>query len=364
MTSSRGVREGESNAAVAGVGVQMGVGGVIALFRQLLHVALLLGALAVPTASVPDSHFLPPTAALVANPNLKRIALSFDDVPRGPGAFYDPIQRTGILIDALREAGVNQAAFFVNPRRIGPRTGGDARVMAYVTAGHVIADHSFSHHDASGMSPENFLADVDKAEAWLRGRAGYRPWFRFPGLDQGGHNMDKHRALLAGLQARGLLVAAVTVDGSDWNIERLAADARKRGAAFDDAALRDLYVETMVQAADFSDAVMRKAIGRSPAHMLLLHETDLAARYVPALVAALRKDGWEIVDADVAYADPVYHMPLGVPSNGTLTEAIGWEKGVAGPLSYDRTEPKVGNRLFAARVLRPQVAAGAAGSVN
>ncbi|MFX8231022.1 hypothetical protein ABTL16_19715, partial [Acinetobacter baumannii] len=82
--------------------------------------------------------------------------------------------------------------------------------------------------------------------------------------------------------------------GSDWNIERLAADARKRGAAFDDAALRDLYVETMVQAADFSDAVMRKAIGRSPAHMLLLHETDLAARYVPALVAALRKDGWEI----------------------------------------------------------------------
>lgn len=355
MTSSRRARAGDGDAGAASGGG--GMAAMIALFRQLIHIALLLGALALPVASVPDDRLLPPKAVLEPNPNAKRIALSFDDVPRGPGAFYDPIQRTGILINALRQAGVNQAAFFVNPRRVGPHTGGDARVMAYVQAGHVIADHSFSHHDASTLSVEDFLTDVDKAEAWLRGRQGYRPWFRFPGLDQGGHNMDKHRALLAGLQARGLLVAAVTVDGSDWNIDRLAADAHKHGEPIDEAALRDLYVETMVQAADFSDAVMRKAVGRSPAHMLLLHETDLAARYLPAMVAALRKDGWEIIDADTAYADPIYHTPLSVPSNGTLTEALGWEKGVAGPLSYDRTEPRVGNRLFAARVLHPAVAA-------
>lgn len=336
---------------------------MIGPIRQMLHVALLLGALAVPVALMPDIRPAPPSP--IAPPiDAKRIALSFDDVPRGPGAFYDPIQRTGILIGALRDAGVGQAAFFVNPSRIGPRTGGDARVMAYVAAGHVIADHSFSHRDASRLSADAFLTDVDKAEAWLEGRRGYRPWFRFPGLDQGGHDMDKHRALLAGLQARGLLVAAVTVDGSDWNIERLAADTHKAGKPLDDAALRDLYVETMVQAADFSDAVMRKAIGRSPAHMLLLHETDLAARYVGPLVAALRKDGWQIVDADTAYADPVYRQPLAVPSNGTLTEALGWEKHVGGPLSYDRTEPRIGNRLFAERVLRPAVAAAPATAAN
>ncbi len=73
--------------------------------------------------------------------------------------------------------------------------------------------------------------------------------------------------------------------------------------AIDMAALRDLYVETMVQAADYYDGLAIKTIGRSPAHVILLHETDLAALFIEDLVAALRKDGWEIVTADAAFAD-------------------------------------------------------------
>ena len=45
----------------------------------------------------------------------KRIAFSFDDVPRSPGAFMTVEERTDRLIAALRRAGVRQAAFFVNP---------------------------------------------------------------------------------------------------------------------------------------------------------------------------------------------------------------------------------------------------------
>jgi peptidoglycan/xylan/chitin deacetylase (PgdA/CDA1 family) len=319
----------------------------------LIALQLALASIALPTALADSSAPLraPPEAPK------KLIALSFDDVPRGPGAFYTPEHRTKVLINALRRSGVTQAAFFVNPGRIGTSTDNVDRVNAYVMAGHVIADHSFSHRDLSHVSADVFLADVDKAEDWLKPRPGYRPWFRFPGLNQGGRDHVKRQTVLDGLARRGLLVAAVTVDGSDWNMERLTIDAKKAGKPMDDAALGQLYVETMVQAADFSDAVMRRAIGRSPAHMLLLHETDLAARYVGQLVAALRRDGWEIVPADAAYADPVYHMPLNVPgSNGTLTEALGWEKGVKGPLDYDRTDPKVADKVFAERILQPALA--------
>ena len=282
----------------------------------------------------------------------KRIALSFDDVPRAPGAFYTKDERTRRLIAALHEAGVRQAAFFLNPGRIAAHDGAEERIQAYVAAGHVIADHSFSHRDLSSTSAPAFLADIDKAEDWLQGRPGYRPWFRFPGLNQGGRDVAKRRAVLAGLEQRHLLVAAVTVDGSDWNLERLTLDAVKSGKPVDLPALRDLYVETMVQSADFSDALMRRAIGRSPAHVLLLHETDLAARYVGALVTALEQDGWVIVPADTAYADPVYHFTPDTSSpNATLTEALAAAKGITGPIWYDRNDMKVADALFEARIV-------------
>jgi hypothetical protein len=48
-----------------------------------------------------------------------------------------------------------------------------------------------------------------------------------------------------------------------------------------------------------------KELGRSPNHVLLLHENDLAAMYLGDLVARLRKTGWEIVSPDVAFRDPI-----------------------------------------------------------
>ena len=46
----------------------------------------------------------------------KRIALTFDDVPRGPGAFYTPEQRaTSCLIAGLRAAGVRAGGVLRQP---------------------------------------------------------------------------------------------------------------------------------------------------------------------------------------------------------------------------------------------------------
>ncbi|MEO9131165.1 MAG: polysaccharide deacetylase family protein [Sphingomonas sp.] len=320
----------------------------MSLFRFLVVIAALVGA-AVPVAVAVD--VLPHSAPTVPDTR-KMIALSFDDVPRAPGAFYTKEERTRGLIAGLHAAGVSQVAFFLNPGRIANGDGAAERIAAYTAAGHVLGDHSFSHHDLSSMSADAFLADIDKAEAWLKGRPGYRPWFRFPGLNQGGRDQVKRRAVLAGLARRGLLVAPVTIDGSDWYLERLALDAQKAGKPIDDDALRDLYVETMVKSSDFADALMRRMIDRSPAHVILLHETDLAARYIGPLIEALRKDGWRIISADQAFADPIYHETLDVPaSNGTLPEAIAWQKKVVGPLWYERNDMKVAGALFAARVM-------------
>jgi peptidoglycan/xylan/chitin deacetylase (PgdA/CDA1 family) len=289
----------------------------------------------------------------------KRIALTFDDIPRQPGAFLSQEERTARLIAALKAARVRQAAFFVNPGFLAnpERAGGEARIAAYAKAGHVLANHSFSHRALTAVTAEDYLADIDKAEAWLQGRKNRRPWFRFPYLIEGGRDMERRDAVRAGLKARGLMNGYVTVDASDWHMEQLAIDAKKAGKAIDMDALRELYVESHVEAAEFYDGLARQTLGRSPAHVLLLHETDLAALFIGDLAAALRRAGWEIVTADQAFADPINTLLPNVPvARGTLTEALAWEKGVPAPRWYVRNDTKLASRLFAERVLgeRPE----------
>lgn len=291
----------------------------------------------------------------VSQPSQKRIALTFDDVPRNPGAFLTPQERTSRLIAQLDRADVEQAAFFVTTGNLEQPfgAGGEDRIADYVSAGHVIANHSHSHPHLNELEAQKYLADIDRAEAWLKGRQGRRAWFRYPFLDEGGSDKAKRDAVRAGLKARGLMNAYVTVDGSDWNMESLTADAVKAGKRIDMDALRDLYVETHVEAAEFYDRLARRTLGRSPAHVLLLHETDLAALFIGDLVGALRRKGWRIITADEAFADPISTAAPDVPSaQGTLTEALAWEKGLPPPRWFQRNDISVANALFTRRVLK------------
>ncbi|MEG3180443.1 polysaccharide deacetylase family protein [Sphingomonas sp. LT1P40] len=282
----------------------------------------------------------------------KRIAITFDDTPRGAGAFLTLEERGPRLIAALEAAGVKQAAFFINPCRMHSERDG-ALVRAYETAGHVMADHTCSHPGLSRVSADFYLADIDKSQAWLRTRPTYRPWFRYPFLDEGGYDVAKAGAVRAGLEARGLSNGYVTADGYDWNMERLTIAAKRSGRVMDMAALRDLYVESHVGAAEFADQLARRATGRRVAQVLLLHETDLAALFLPDMVAGLRKAGWTIVTADEAFDDPIAdRQPQVAFANGTRVQMLAWEKGIEGTRWYDRTDGAVADRLFEARVMK------------
>src|SRR5690606_13017209 len=99
--------------------------------------------------------------------------------------------------------------------------GGEARIRAYAAAGHVIGNHSHSHGWLWNGDAEAYIADLDRAEAWLAGKPGKRPWYRFPYLDEG-RDAGRRDALRAALAERGLMNAYVTVDNFDWAIDDLA----------------------------------------------------------------------------------------------------------------------------------------------
>ena len=127
----------------------------------------------------------------------------------------------------------------------------------------------------------------------------------------------------AALRERGLLNGYVTVDNFDWAIDDLARKAVEAGTEIDLPALGALYVETIVDTANFNDRVARETLGRSPAHVLLLHETDLNALFVADLVAGLRAAGWTIVTMDEAYADPIARDDM---RHGRFVELNDWRR--------------------------------------
>jgi peptidoglycan-N-acetylglucosamine deacetylase len=204
----------------------------------------------------------------------------------------------------------------------------------------------------SSVSAQFFLSDIDQAETWLRQQRNYRPWFRFPQLDEGGRDVAKRDAVRAGLRQRGIRNAYVTADGWDWYMERQAVAAKRAGKAINMAALRDLYIETHVESAEFSDRLARRMFNRSPVQMLLLHETDLGAMYIDDLANALRKKGWQIVSAESVYADPMADLvPNSDVTNGTWLEMLAWEKHIVGERWFPRNDTAVAKKLFATRVL-------------
>ena len=287
----------------------------------------------------------------------KRIAFSFDDTPRGTGGLVDLKKRPDMLVAALHKGGVEQAVFFANPGRIDANGPHASTIPTYGAAGHLVANHTNTHKPLSRVSAQTFLADIDAAEIWLKKQPTYRPWFRFPQLDEGGRNKAKRDAVRAGLKERGLRYGYVTIDGSDWMTEGLVSKAVAAGQTIDRDALRDLYVETHVKSAELSNQLARRILGRAPAQMLLLHDTDLAALYVDDLAKALKAKGWTIVTADIAFADPLLdRWPDTEIANGNLLQMLATERSISGSRFFERNDRDVARRLFNERVLKAKPA--------
>ncbi|WP_265561802.1 polysaccharide deacetylase family protein [Sphingomicrobium arenosum] len=285
----------------------------------------------------------------------KLIALSFDDVPRTRGPWLSHDERTRRLIAALDEANVDQAVFFLNPGGITMegKEGAGERIAAYVKAGHLIANHTQTHARLSSTDLDEWLAGVDAAEEWLEGREGYRAWLRYPYLDEGARDGAKRDASRRAIHERGLRKAWVSVNASDWVFESAAITYERENRPYDREALGAAYVDHHVAAAEFYAELAERVAGRPVPHMMLLHETDIAAFYVDDLVAALRAKGWTIVSPDIVYADPAYDAyPVTDWSGGTLFEQLAWQADLPEPRWFDGNNEEALKTMIDERIAR------------
>ena len=270
----------------------------------------------------------------IATPSAaQEIALTFDDAPTGHSEFQSGAARTTELIKKLREVNVSQVAFFVVTSRVDSM--GKLRLKRYAEAGHIIANHTHSHARIDRIGIDNYIDDIFKADAILRSLPGFKPWLRFPYLDEG-RTLAHRDALRKALTENGYFNGYVTVDNYDWYLNRLfrTAVAEKKEINWDK--LRSLYIDHLWKSIQFYDRLARETLGRSPKHVLLLHENDLAALFITDLVQFIRGKGWTIISPVEAYRDPIATaIPNVLLNNQGRVAALAREKGYSDRLSLE-----------------------------
>ncbi len=229
------------------------------------------------------------------------IALSFDDAPLGDGWYFTGEQRTSELIKSLDSIGI-KTAFFCTPRTL--NNSRKNRLEAYASKGHIIANHTDTHPDLTKVMAPTYISNIEVAHKKLKSFKTFRRWFRFPFLREG-NTREKRDKVRAWLTANRYINGYVTIDNYDWYMNKLFQDALKNGRKVNFKNLKKVYLEVLWQGIKFYDEIAVKTLGRSPKHVLLLHENDLAALFVDDLVRFIRFKGWKIVTPTAAYNDPI-----------------------------------------------------------
>lgn len=240
---------------------------------------------------------------------MPRVAITIDDLPFTRYTQTDVAQRRealGLMLDALDKFHVQCLGFAVGQWVVGAEP--EEVLNAFRSSGHVIGNHGYRHRAFEDLALNEFESDLlashEKLSPWL----GEKPAFRFPFLRLGVDGEKKNRALEM-LRRRGYQHAPVTIDIEDW---RLDAEYAKNCAGHGKLRLNgyaERFSRFVIRRAEYFENLAHQRLGRSPAHMLLLHLNRTTARFLFRVLRDMQSENWIFVSPAEALSDPIYRMP-------------------------------------------------------
>jgi peptidoglycan-N-acetylglucosamine deacetylase len=275
------------------------------------------------------------------------IALSFDD-GLDPHESAQAAAWNGALLKALADSQVHSILFAAGRNVDSPQ--GMALVTDWGRAGHIVANHTYSHLslNARDTTLPVFIADVQRNEELLRNVPGWGSRLRFPYLKEG-DTAAKRDGMRAWLKAHAYGSGAVSIDASDWYYDQRYALWREAHPGADPRPFREAYLAHLWNRARYYDGLSQQILGRSAKHVLLLHTRRINAEFLPDIIAMFRAKGWTIISPTEAYADPLYAMqPRTLPAGESILWALARQAGVKGlryPAEDDVYEKPILDRL-------------------
>lgn len=253
------------------------------------------------------------------------VAITIDDFVLGDDPLLTATEKDERILDALGRSKV-QAALFVVGGQVEKKLT-KSRLRIWDRAGHLIANHTYSHPNYHKVSFQEFSQEILKVDFQIRQYKHFTRLFRFPGL-KAGNTADKRDRIQDFLEKHGYKNGHVTIDASDWYVnERLIARLKMDPNA-DLTPYREFYLRHIWERSQFYDALASKVLGREMKHTLLIHHNLVNALFLEDLLHMFREKGWKIIDAASAFSDPVFDekprvLPAGESVIWSLAKATG-----------------------------------------
>ena len=254
-----------------------------------------------------------------------QVAVTMDDFNIYDTSTLSGEARNQAILDALHQSKLQAAAFVAgkyidNEKNL-------ALLRLWNERGHIIANHTYSHGSYPDADFTNYTQDILRNEALLKQFSRFRQFLRFPYLREG-NTVEQRDKMRAFLRARGYSNGHVTIDNSDWYVDGRLCARLKNNPEANVAPYRDFYLQHIWARASYYDDLSRKVLGRSVRHTLLLHHNVLNGLFLADLLHMFQRKGWQLINAEEAYNDPVFHRePKTIPAGESIVWALAKESG-------------------------------------
>jgi peptidoglycan/xylan/chitin deacetylase (PgdA/CDA1 family) len=186
----------------------------------------------------------------------------------------------------------------------------------WAACGHHVGNHTHHHASLNWLSPEGYIADIEKTEDLIAKWSDAAPkrYFRHC-FDMWGDTEEKRDAVIDWLSRAGYAVAPISLWFYDVHFSIPYVRALSVGDQASVKWLRDAFVRTAVNQLRTQSAAARLMFGRDPIHIWLVHGTAIASDCLLEVLDAFAELGVEFVSLDEAMQDPMnQQQPLVTPA--------------------------------------------------
>lgn len=273
--------------------------------------------------------------SLAQKKSAPQISITMDDFVWQNAVHLSATHRNQAILSALKTHSL-KAAMFVIGRNV-ESDEGKQLLGEWNKAGHIIANHTYSHQNfnSPSMTLQAYQDDTLRAEKILKSFSRFQKLFRFPMLKEG-DTIEKRDGFRAFLKQHDYRVGHVTIDSADWAIsprlqERLKVDPSAALKPY-----RDFYLEHMFDRATYYDSLALRVLGRPVKHTLLVHFNLLNGLFLGDLIDMFKSKGWQFIDAENAFTDPIFDAkPNVLPAGESIVWALAKADGtIAKTLKY------------------------------
>lgn len=256
-----------------------------------------------------------------------KIALSFDDGSTNDMPNYALEEWNQQLLNNLKNHNLKAMLFATGGRLQGAK--GAYVLASWDDDGHIIANHTFTHpnfHNPN-ITLDDFQRELVQNDSVINRYENYSRLFRFPYLKEG-NTSEKVHGFRNFLKRQNYKNGHVTIDASDWYINGRLIRRLKEDPNADISGYRQFYIEHLYDRAMYYDSLSSALVNRKISHTLLLHHNLAAALFLDDLIRFFKDNGWEVIDADAAYADEIYQRePQNIPAGESLIWALAKQSG-------------------------------------